>query len=67
MYEIFNIIIHPEVLLSIVVLSLVFYGIYSPLLKWSAGILLVIGVITMSLLDAWGILIGSNGLLMVNS
>ena len=67
MYEIFNIIIHSEVLLSIVVLSLVFYGIYSPLLKWSVGMLLVIGVIAMCLLDAWGILIGSNGLLMVNS
>lgn len=67
MYEIFNIIINPEVLLSIAVLSLVFYGIYSPILKWSVGMLLVIGVITMCLPDAWGILIGSNGLLMVNS
>ena len=62
MYETIN----PEVLLSIAVLGLVFYGVYGPILKWSVGILFIIGVITLGgcLLD--GPLIGSNGLLMEN-
>lgn len=59
---------NTEVLLSIVVLGLVFYGVYYPILKWSVGTLLIIGVITIGglLPDAGGVLIGSNGLLMVS-
>nr|YP_001648493.1 NADH dehydrogenase subunit 2 [Topsentia ophiraphidites]ABW83855.1 NADH dehydrogenase subunit 2 [Topsentia ophiraphidites] len=44
MYEILNIITTPEVLLSIVVLSLVLYGINLSALKISIGVLLIIGI-----------------------
>jgi len=44
MNEILNIIETPEVLLSIVVLSLVLYGINLSALKLSIGVLLIIGI-----------------------
>lgn len=44
MYENINIIINPEVLLSIVVLSLVLYGINLSTLKISIGVLFIVGI-----------------------
>jgi NADH-quinone oxidoreductase subunit N len=59
-----------EVLLSIAVLGLVFYSAYNPIgiFKWSVGTLLIIGAITIGggIPDVWGVLIGTNGLLMVS-
>lgn len=59
-----------EVLLSIAVLGLVFYSAYNPIgiFKWSVGTLLIIGAMTIGggIPDVWGVLIGTNGLLMVS-
>ena len=61
-----EIIMNPEVVLSIAVLSLVFYGVYWPTLKLSVGVLFIVGVITV--FGAWGgDWPGSSGLLMDNS
>jgi len=57
-------IMNPEVLLSIAVLSLVFYGVYWPTLKLSVGMLFIIGAVTIVM---GGDLPLVPGLLMVNS
>nr|YP_001648572.1 NADH dehydrogenase subunit 2 [Ptilocaulis walpersi]ABW83893.1 NADH dehydrogenase subunit 2 [Ptilocaulis walpersi] len=46
MLEVFNIIINPEILLSLVVLCLVLHGIRLPILKLSVIVLFLIGIIT---------------------
>ena len=57
---------NPEVVLSVAVLSLVFYGVYWSTLKLSVGVLLIVGAITA--FCSWGgELPGSSGLLMDNS
>nr|AMV74148.1 NADH dehydrogenase subunit 2 [Spongilla lacustris] len=77
MYETFNIIINPEVLLSLAVLSLILYGINLSTLKLSIGILQLMlwaGVTSLASYDAgvdellsWPTAFGCNGLLMTNS
>ena len=65
-WQMLEIIMNPEVVLSIAVLSLVFYGVYWPTLKLSVGVLFIVGVITV--FGAWGgDWPGSSGLLMDNS